>query len=403
MSATTQQHESPRQRMLWTLLLGASAVAMFSTLVPLQTIFYGSPLLLAMPLIAGLSSAPLLARTHPRIAIAVFCAAVFWLPLSVSPDRDAVWPWPWSVPALIGAALFVFVITFFRGWRTGLIPWGVGMAGALIIPIISLGGASNESSTVNLIVTTSITGAAFLVACLLKSRMRISVELTQSERRTESEQSKRLHIEERARIAREMHDIVAHSMSVIQVQASSARYRLTDLSDSAAAEFDDIAATSRASLAEMRRLLGVLRTDDQQPTQLAPQQSLSDISMLVDNIRRAGAEVVLSMISPTSPPPQGVQLTAYRIVQEALSNAVRHAPSARIHVEVTATTSALMVRVHNDAPATKEVDGSVAATGQSGGHGLHGMQERVDLTGGSLITGPDNLGGWVVTAILPTT
>lgn len=408
MSAQGKTLGAPRRRMLSVVALGAAAVALFSTLVPLQTVFYGTPLLVAMPLIAGLSVASLLTLAYPRVAIVVFCVSVVGLPFAVTPHLDPTWPWPWPVPAVIAAALFIFVITFLRGWRTGLAPWGVAMIGTLLAPVILPGIVPAEASTANLIVAASITGAAFLIAMLMASRTRVVAELTRSEKRAEAEQSKRVLIEERTRIARELHDVVAHSMSVIQVQASTARYRIGGLPDAAIAEYEDIASTARSSLAEMRRLLGVLRTDDQQAPQLTPQQGIDDIPALVDSMHRAGAEVRLSLPPLATPPPQSVQLTAFRIVQEALSNAVRHAPGAAITVEVSATDAALMIRVHNDPPEDTQNAGAngghtEATPATLGGHGLPGMQERVALLAGHLLAGPDPAGGWTVTAILPTT
>jgi signal transduction histidine kinase len=183
-------------------------------------------------------------------------------------------------------------------------------------------------------------------------------------------------------------------MSVIQVQASTAKYRVPGLAEDAAAEFDDIAATARGSLVEMRRLLGVLRTEDQ-VAELAPQQGLDDLPALADGLRRVGADITLevrdaghAVVPPT------VQIAAFRIVQEALSNAVRHAPGAPIAVVVGVDVASVRLRVHN---------GPAQSPGEHGaGHGLRGMLERAALLGGTLDAGPDGAGGWLVTAVLPT-
>src|SRR5690606_10384879 len=150
---------------------------------------------------------------------------------------------------------------------------------------------------------------------------------------TASEQSRRLLVEERTRIARDLHDVVAHSMSVIQVQSSTARYRVDGLPEPALAEFEDIAATARSELMEMRRLLGVLRTEDQAALTVA-QQWIADIPALVDGIRRSGGLVRLVTVLPDDAIPSGVDVAAFRIVQESLSNALRHAPGARIAVRI---------------------------------------------------------------------
>ncbi len=206
-------------------------------------------------------------------------------------------------------------------------------------------------------------------------------------------------VEERTRIARELHDVVAHGMSLIQVQASTARYRVPGLSDEARHEFDEIAQTAREGLTEMRRLLGVLRTEDQQ-TDLAPQQGLRDIPDLVRALRRAGAEIDADLDPSPEGVPGAVDIAAFRIVQEALSNAVRHAPHARILLSMKADAAAVRVVVRNDPPDAAEIASGVPP---QRGHGLLGMRERAALVGGSVSAAPDDDGGWTVRAILPLT
>lgn len=395
MTTATQTKRAPRRRILWLIALAVSAVTLFSILVPLQAAFYGTVLPLAMLLGVGVAGAPLLAVPYPRIAIAVFCLSAFALGLAISPDRDAAWPWPWSVPGLIAFAVFVFVVTVQYGARLGAVPWAASMAGSLVSTILLPDAASPGPITANLVVTASITAVTYLIAVLLVGRIRVGDELNRSRELTAIEHSRRVIVEERARIARELHDVVAHSMSVIQVQASTARYRIPGLPPIAAAEFDDLAATARTSLTEMRRLLGVLRTEDQ-AAELSPQQGISDIPALVETVRRAGADVTLALDVPENAPSPAVQITAFRLVQEALTNAVRHAPGAAIDVELSAHTSFLTIRVHS-------AEGSATLPSPGGGHGLRGMKERVALLAGSLIVGPDQAGGWTVTATLPLT
>ena len=140
----------------------------------------------------------------------------------------------------------------------------------------------------------------------------MSAELTREREHSALEESRRALVEERTRIARELHDLIAHSMSVIQVQASTARYRLPEIGDAASVEFDSIAATARTSLTEMRRMLGVLRTEDQ-TAELAPQQGIDDIPALVDTIRRAGVTVGLEITGSVTDAPQAVQIAAFRL------------------------------------------------------------------------------------------
>ena len=152
-------------------------------------------------------------------------------------------------------------------------------------------------------------------------------------------------LEERTRIARELHDVVAHHMSLIAVRAETAPYRLRGLPESARAEFGSLSEVAREALAEMRRLLGVLRDD--QPAALAPQPQLADLPALVDAARQAGVSVELSVPAALDQVPSGVGLCAYRIVQESLSNASQHAPGAAVTVSVDHGVAAVLLRVAN--------------------------------------------------------
>jgi signal transduction histidine kinase len=202
---------------------------------------------------------------------------------------------------------------------------------------------------------------------------------------------------ERAHIARELHDVVAHHMSMLALRADSAPYRYPDLSDDVRAEFAALCATAREGLTEMRRLLGVLRADGQL-ADTAPQPSLREIKDLVDGLRAAGTDIGLSLYVVAEELPTALGLSAYRIAQEALSNAVRHAPGAAIRVEVWSTESALHLDILNTAGTE-----TVAAQGDEprARHGLLGMRERVNMLGGRLTTGPTDDAGFHVLAVLP--
>src|SRR6185312_986750 len=167
---------------------------------------------------------------------------------------------------------------------------------------------------------------------------------TQTER-TEAERARRAVLEERTRIARELHDVVAHHMSLIAVRAETAPYRITGLPEPARAEFGALSEEAREALVEMRRLLGVLRHD--QPAALALQPQLADLPALVDTVRRAGVSVELSVPLALGPVPSGVGVCAYRIVQESLSNASQHAPGAAVTVSVGHDSGAVLLRVAN--------------------------------------------------------
>jgi signal transduction histidine kinase len=199
-------------------------------------------------------------------------------------------------------------------------------------------------------------------------------------------------LEERTRIAREMHDVVAHHMSMIAVRAETAPYRVAGMPDEAQAELATIATAARAALADMRRLLGVLRSEENDAPR-APQPGLADIGDLVETARAAGLDVTTEL-DGVPEVPATVGLTAYRIVQEALANAARHAPDGPVSIVGRARPDGFELTVRN--PLTE----SAAAAENSGGHGLAGMAERAELLGGTLSAGPDS-GDFVVRAVLP--
>ncbi|MFB6900750.1 sensor histidine kinase [Streptomyces hydrogenans] len=203
---------------------------------------------------------------------------------------------------------------------------------------------------------------------------------------------------ERAAIARELHDIVSHSVSMIAVQAESATYTTPGLTPEARDGFQQIAGTARSSMAELRRLLGVLRTPQgQRDTALtAPQPTLDHLAELVDQHRAVGGEAELRITGQRMPLPAAWELSAYRIAQEALTNARKHAPGARTVVEIDYGADRLLtLRVHDDGP------GPGSGPHSDTGHGLTGMRERAALVGGRLSAGAGPDGGFLVEAELP--
>jgi signal transduction histidine kinase len=205
---------------------------------------------------------------------------------------------------------------------------------------------------------------------------------------------------ERARIARELHDVVAHHISMIAVQAETARLTTPGLPPDGAKRLLAIGDTARTALTEMRRLLGVLREDVGPPLDgpvRAPQPGLEQLNTLVDEARASGGAgtrlIVQGNVTPLDP---GVQLTAYRIVQEALTNARRHAPGAAVDVELDYTAPALLIRVRDNGPGPG-TDGD----SDDHGHGLLGMRERAAMVGGTVAVGRSPGGGCLVEAVLP--
>jgi signal transduction histidine kinase len=201
---------------------------------------------------------------------------------------------------------------------------------------------------------------------------------------------------ERARIARELHDVVAHHISMVSVQAETARLTTPGLSALGARRFAEIGETARTGLTEMRRLLGVLRPDAVDSDAVAdrqPQPGLAQLTGLIDAARSSsGSSVRLIVSGPVAELETGVELAAFRIVQEALTNARRHAPGAAVDVELRFTAESLLVSVRDNGPGP--------ASGV-GGHGLVGMRERAVAAGGSLRAGAANGGGFRVEAALP--
>jgi signal transduction histidine kinase len=199
-------------------------------------------------------------------------------------------------------------------------------------------------------------------------------------------------VEERARIARELHDVIAHHVSMIVLQAGAERRVLDGANTSTREVLETVERTGRSALTEMRRLLGMLRGDANEP--LTPQPGLADVPILVDQLREAGLRVELHVEGEPLELPVGIELSAYRIVQEALTNALKHAAEASATVAVRYGVDSLELEIVDDGAGTSM---PVA----SGGHGLVGMRERVALYGGRLDAGRRPGGGFAVRVLLP--
>ena len=210
--------------------------------------------------------------------------------------------------------------------------------------------------------------------------------------RSEREFAARAAAEERLRIARELHDIVAHAMSVITVQAGVARYLLGEREAETGRALESIESTGRQAMFDMRQLLGVLRREDE-GTPRSPAPGLADLADLIASTDAAGTRVELSASGQVRPLPEGVELSAYRIVQEALTNVVKHAATDRARIRLVYEPEHLALEVVDD--------GSGGAAPVPGGHGLTGMRERAALHGGTLEAGPLPVRGYRVAARLP--
>ncbi|MEM9465915.1 MAG: sensor histidine kinase [Actinomycetota bacterium] len=239
-------------------------------------------------------------------------------------------------------------------------------------------------------------GTAWILGDNLRTRRAYMLGLERTAAHAEAQrlaEARHAVADERTRIARELHDVVAHSMSVMVVQAGAARRVLDANPQQAADALEAIEATGRESLDEMRRILGVLRSDDEE-LELAPAPSLDDFGRLVDHCEQAGLPVELTVEGDPVELPASLELSAYRIVQESLTNTLKHAGPARATVALTYADDELHVRVHDDGR-------GAAATAVGAGQGLVGMRERVEAFGGSLDAGPRAGGGYAVSAVLP--
>jgi signal transduction histidine kinase len=225
---------------------------------------------------------------------------------------------------------------------------------------------------------------------------RRSAELTRRLRREQAERARREVAEERGRMARELHDVVAHHMSVISVQTGLARFVFDTDRDTARAALDTIGASGKEALDELRRMLLVLRADDE-GAPAAPMPGLARLDEMTERVRAGGVPVALIVEGTPRPLAPGVELCAYRVVQEALTNVLKHASGASAEVRLTYQALQVTVSVTDDG---EEVIPARVRTG--GGHGLIGMRERAKLYGGRISIGPRDGGGFAVRLTLPT-
>lgn len=370
------------------------AVALVAVSWPVTAVAYGVWTVTAMLVAIGQSAALVLAVRLPAAAIVLGVASAAVGIYATSDSTGLVWPW--TVTSIL-ALLFLHLIVGLRhSWLHLVILWGASTAlSALGLFAPHAGGLSGALA--NVITTVSLTAGVSALAIIGKlwicSRARLETERQLSA----EELAKRQELEERNRIAQELHDVVAHSMSVISVQATTARYRLPDLDGRSLEEFDSIAGSARQALTEMRGLLAILRGG--RDADLAPQPRVEDIPALVASTRGSGAEVELEFAVESAGVSPTAGLTAFRVVQESLSNALRHSAGAPVTVTVTSHGNRLEIVVLNGEPDNRTDAGGHSHL--SGGFGIKGMRERVEALGGSLQVGPTEGHGFEVRASLP--
>ena len=299
-------------------------------------------------------------------------------------------PWPWPVTSVL-AQVVVLVIVGLRGPRRVLPALWALLAAVSGIAWLAAPDRREWGALATMLVLSAL---ALVAADALRGRDETRRRLLEQEQISDEERARRVLLEERARIARELHDVVAHHMSLVAIQAEAAPYRVADPPPELTASFASIRENALQALAELRRVLGVLRAE-RNIEETAPQPMLDGLGDLVAGVRRAGLEVETVVSGTPRPLPPGVELSAYRIVQEALSNVMRHAPGADVRVELEYAPAELDLRVVNGPP-------GAAPSGPPGpGHGVLGMRERAAMLGGDLTVGPTAQGGYAVAAVLP--
>lgn len=312
--------------------------------------------------------------------------------------------WPWTSAGIIGHMVVLLLLSL--RVRTRVSVEALTLSVLLTYVVQGLLGAAGYSPTGVLAVT--LFAVIVVLGTALHGRREARAQLVEQTTLTAEERTRRTLLEERSRIARELHDVVAHHMSVISIQAQVAPHLVDNPPDELRENLAGIRQNALEALTELRRVLGVLRSEHTGPgepfadagdetTPHAPQPTLDRLDALVENTRAAGREVVTNIQGERRPLPPGVELSAYRIVQEALSNALRHAPGARVTVRLTYEPDGLEVEIVNGRP-TGPPPPSTGA-----GHGLLGMRERVAMLGGTMTAHLWHWDGFKVTAFLPDT
>jgi signal transduction histidine kinase len=361
-------------------LIGAAVYLEICAEVVLRTDLSGTKLLLSLALASSFGFAVGLRRKAPLAAVPLATGGY------VAGNLVG--------PELTDHVLLPFFVVVLVAYSAGAALEGARLAVAFVVGAGAIVGSvfadSFENDLPSFFFTTLFTvGAPMLFGHLLRNRARLNHALREKARRAEHERAARAEaaaVEERTRIAGELHDVVAHALSAMTVQASAAR-RLAEREPArAASAFAAVEHTGREALTELRRLLGVLRKEDEELA-LAPQPSLAHVDGLVQRATAAGLPVALTVSGAARSLPAGVDLTAYRVVQEALSRARDGGGAGRADVTVTYGAEDIAVEVRDD--------------GGADGRGLLGMRERVTVYGGELATAPVDGGGWRVAARLP--
>lgn len=378
-----------------TVLALLAGVTLLFVETPIGAGTYGLPVAVVFGLALVHAGCVPLAIIRPNLAAPLSIAAAITLQALTAGDSS---PWPWWIVLIVTQTTVFFVVGLRASVAIALLYWLTATGASAVLSAV-LRPLDAGAPAVNVVIFGGVAGAAAAVAVVLAQWHSIRTLLIRERQVSAAEASRRVLMEERARIARELHDVIAHSMSIITVQSTTARFRHPDFGAKAIAEFDDIGELSRQALDEMRGLLGVLRDgDDAAPR--APQPGFVDLPDLMAQAERAGMTV--SFDAPGEPDAGMAEVTGlavYRIVQEALSNAIRHAPGAPVRVSCVRDDGHVTVDVANEPPVTPPVARPTRLAGV--GHGLVGMRERAASVGGSVTAVATGSGGFGVHAVLP--
>ena len=324
----------------------------------------------------------------PALGVAVVLLGAWWVGHGLDPQA--------LLPA--GAVLLWLLASVAdrRPVREVVVATVVVAAVPLTLAVLGLTGRPGGEAVVPL---TAVTVVAVVGGRNRRTRRSLLQALEDRAVRAERERDARARVavaDERARIAREVHDVVAHNISVMTALADGAGYALDTAPDQARQAVAQVAATGREAIAEMHQLLGVLRADEGVPDD-APAPGLAQLDRLVEQVRAAGLPVTVTVTGRPAPLPAAAQLAVHRLVQEALTNSLTHADGVRgARVALTWRADELQVEVVDDGRGSRPRDPDRPA-----GHGLVGMRERIGARGGTVETGPADGGGWRVRAVLP--
>ena len=363
--------------------------------------------------VQGVALVLALRRPVPAWALSLTATAVTALaaraamdPRSALPDGSSPGPdWPWNTTQVIVQAAVLLLVALRVPTRRAFA--ALAATGLTTFVVQGVLGARSYSSTG--VAAVVVCAVAVLIGAALRGRSEARTQLVEQVTITAEERNRRTLLEERSRIARELHDVVAHHMSVISIQAQVAPLLVENPSEELKENLDGIRQNALEALAELRRVLGVLRSENPEypddPYALggpgtgaapdAPQPTLDRLDALIENTRAAGLDVRSDVRGEVRPLAPGVELSAYRIVQEALSNALRHAPGSTVAVEVAHDPDGLRLFVTNSRPQ------QAAPPSPGTGHGLLGMRERAAMLGGHLTATRTFQGGFAVVAFLP--